>query len=106
MEDSPTFMAVSRAPQTIEKYAHEAERWEVWLGKHKVTSYPADPFHVVLYIIHWTCGESSHVSESVVNAIYGMAWAHHIGVTESPEDRDIAQHPLQRQKAAGKNIYA
>lgn len=92
-EDVPNFMAASRAPRSVQKYSREAERWESWAKQDEVCSYPADPFHIVLYVIHRTHTASS--PSPVVSAVYGLAWAHHMRGLQSPTDSESVQRALQ-----------
>ena len=95
-EEVPNFLAGSRAPRTALKYRREASKWEDWAKEHQVRGYPAEPFHLVLYIMHRTHQATS--AASVTSAAYGIAWAHHMRGLSSPTENTTVKHAIQSAK--------
>ena len=86
----PYLVVKGRADTTVEKYRAGWLGWLEW-GKNKaeVTSRPAHPFYVALYLNHlfFTNGTKG----SVTTAMYGIRWAHHAVGLDSPTDNKLVQ---------------
>ena len=86
----PYIVEHGRANATVEKYKAGWSGWVQWSStKREVTSRPAHPFFVAIYLNHlyFTRGNKG----CITNAVYGIRWAHHIVGLESPTDNPLVR---------------
>jgi len=76
----PDVMMADRAPATVKKYSGAFQRWCSWAAAHRLSSLPAEPVGVALYLLHLSSDAQS--PSPIKAALQGIDWAHrHAGQT-------------------------
>ncbi|XP_048237153.1 uncharacterized protein LOC125379160 [Haliotis rufescens] len=84
----PDLVLKSKAPATVYKYERSYNSWKKWSSKFKeITCLPAHPFHVALYLTSLVQGGKK--APSVMEAIYGISWAHKLACLPDPCKHDL-----------------
>ena len=89
-ETLPYLITKGRAESTTSKYEAVWNGWVQWAKyKEEVTSRPALPFYVAIYLNHllFTNGTKG----CITTAFYGIRWAHHAVGLGSPTDNPLVQ---------------
>lgn len=85
-----TTVLSSKACSTSIQYHRAYSKWkEFAVCKLHESSFPADPFHVALYLQHLI--EQSQSPSVVDSAFYGIKWAHDVAGVPSPTDNPVVQ---------------
>ena len=82
-----------RAPKTVVKYEAGFKRWKRWAKEQNVKSLPADPYHVVLYLIDLMQTASSPAPIST--AVYSIAWKHKNSGLPDPTSNELVSRVHQ-----------
>ena len=86
-----TTVLSSKAFSTSSQYHRAFRKWkEFAVCKLKETSFPADPFHVALYLQHLI--EQAQSPRVVDSALYGIKWAHDMAGVRSPTDNPVVEN--------------
>lgn len=81
--DLPAVLVNARAPNTNKSYDQAFDRWKRWADNYpEVSSLPADPLHIVLYILF--LARSAKSFSNINLAICSLAWAHKLAGFPSP----------------------
>lgn len=85
----PLLVERGRAKSTVGKYDAGWHGWLAWGTNNGLTTRPAHPFYVALYLTHMflTKGKKG----SITTAMYGIRWAHHTVGLPSPTDNEMVQ---------------
>jgi len=65
------------------------KRWRSWAISHRLTVFPADSVHIVLYLQH--LAETKGSKATVEEAVNKIAWAYSIAGVPSPTDLPIVR---------------
>ena len=85
-----TTVLSSKAYSTSFQYHRAFRKWkEFAVCKLNENSFPADPFHVALYLQHLI--EQSQSSSIIDSAFYGIKWAHDMAGVPSPTDNPVVE---------------
>lgn len=84
----PLALAGRLVPQTTADYASVVERWTRSAEEHDVQSYPANAFHLALYLVHLM--RTVRTLAPVVKVVYGVSWAHETVGWQDPSMRSAA----------------
>ena len=96
----PDLLLTSRATSTVSKYLYTFQRWYNWSESQHITCYPADPFHVALYLVHLL--QEAVTATPVTAAMCAISW-YHVCLGAS----DPCKHPLvQNTGQAAKRLLA
>ena len=83
-----TTVLCSEAYSTSSQYHRAFRKWkEFAVCKLNETSFPADPFHVALYLQHLL--EQAQSPSVIDSAFYGIKWAHDMAGVPSPTDNSV-----------------
>ena len=86
-----TTVLSSKAFSTSSQYHRAFRKWkEFAVCKLNETSFPADPFHVALYLQHLI--EQAQSPGMVDSAFYGIKWAHDMAGVPSPTDNPVVEN--------------
>ena len=85
----PLLVERGRAKSTVGKYNAGWRGWLKWGMKNSVSTRPAHPFFVALYLTHTFL--TKRKKGSVTVAMYGIRWAHHVVGLNSPTDNNLVQ---------------
>ena len=85
----PKILMRSRAQSTVKKYEGAICRWREWAESQDVSYFPAEPFHIALYLVKLL--QQSVTAAPVSAAVCGIKWLHEVcGVV------DPCSHPMVR----------
>ena len=83
-----TTVLCSEAYSTSSQYHRAFRKWkEFAVRKLNETSFPADPFHVALYLLHLL--EQAQSPSVIDSAFYGIKWAHDMAGAQSSTDNSV-----------------
>ena len=86
-----TTVLSSKAYSTSSQYYRAFRKWkEFAICKLDETSFPADPFHVALYLQHLL--EQAQSPSAIDSAFYGIKWAHDMAGVPSPTDNSVVEN--------------
>ena len=86
-----TTVLSSKAYSTSSQYHRAFRKWkEFAVCKLNETSFPADPFHVALYLQHLI--EQAHPPSVIDSAFHGIKWAHDMAGVPSPTDNSVVEN--------------
>lgn len=86
----------SRSDNTVNSYFNSFKRWERFIISQGHNALPAQPVHVALYLTHiLNNGSTFH---PVINAIYGIKWAHEINGLRDPTTNTFVTSILESSK--------
>ena len=86
-----TTVLSSKAYSTSSQYHRAFRKWkESAVCKLNETSFPADPFHVALYLQHLL--EQAQSPSAIDSAFYGIKWAHDMAGVPSPTDNSVVEN--------------
>ncbi|KAK2564084.1 hypothetical protein P5673_012305, partial [Acropora cervicornis] len=81
----------SKAYSTSSQYHRAFRKWkEFAVCKLNETGFPADPFHVALYLQHLL--EQAQSPSVIDSAFYGIKWAHDMAGLPSPTDNSVVEN--------------
>ena len=85
-----TTVLSSKAYSTSSQYHRTFPKWkEFAVCKLNESSFPADPFHVALYLQHLI--ERAQSPSMIDSAFYGIKWAHGMAGVPSPTDNSVVE---------------
>ena len=85
-----TTVLSSKAYSTSSQYHRAFRKWkEFAVCKLNESSFPADPFHVALYLQHLI--EQAQSPSMIDSAFYGIKWAHDMAGVPSPTDNSVVE---------------
>ena len=93
MSDLPGVLSQSRAPRTVAKYEGAFQRWKAWARTHKVSSLPADPFHVALYVVKLL--QDASTVAPVTAALCSISWFHSVNGFPDPSANPMVRNVSQ-----------
>ena len=86
-----TTVLSSKAYSTSSQYHRAFSKWkEFAVCKLNETCFPADPFHVALYLQHLI--EQVQSPSEIDSAFYGIKWAHDMAGVPSPTDNSVVEN--------------
>ena len=86
-----TTVLSSKAYSTSSQYHRAFRKWkEFAVCKLNETGFPADPFHVALYLQHLL--EQAQSPSVIDSAFYGIKWAHDMAGLPSPTDNSVVEN--------------
>ena len=86
-----TTVLSSKAYSTSSQYHRAFRKWkEFAVCKLNETGFPADPFHVALYLQHLL--EQVQSPSVIDSAFYGIKWAHDMAGLPSPTDNSVVEN--------------
>jgi len=83
----PSVLEQSLAPSTVKKYKATFKHWKAWSADQNVTSLPADPLHVALYLVKKV--NESESPAPVSAAVHAISWFHQISGHPDPCRADV-----------------
>ena len=89
----PGVLEASRADSTGKKYRAAFKRWQVWAKNQKISSMPADPLHVALYLVKLM--NDAHSPSPIAAALHGISWSHCVEGQPDPCKNDIVKRVNQ-----------
>lgn len=93
------YLMKARADSTVTKYKHSFAAFERYCDEHRLTSKPAKPIYVAMYITKLLDeGKSYHVISS---AVYAIKWVHDINNLENPTENKTVKLLLEAAKRIG-----
>ena len=88
-----TTVLSSKAYSTSPQYHRAFRKWkEFAVCKLNETGFPADPFHVALYLQHLL--EQAQSPSVIDSAFYGIKWAHDMAGVPSPTDNSVVENRM------------
>ena len=85
-----SYLIDSRSENTSKKYFSGFNRWKQFCNVHKISSLPAQPVHIALYL---TVLIDKQCSSNVINsAIYSIKWAHMLHGFTDPTDNAFVKN--------------
>ena len=86
-----TTVLSSKAYSTSSQYHRAFRKWkEFAVCKLNETSFPADPFHVALYLQHLI--DQAQSPSVIDSAFYGIKWAHDMAGVPSPTENSVVEN--------------
>ena len=90
----PSLLIAARASSTTQKYLTTWGRWENWARTRiGVEAFPADPYHLALYIAHLSTTSGAKTAADAVSAC--VKWVHSLAGLPSPTDDCMFRLALQ-----------
>ncbi|XP_067681328.1 integrase/recombinase xerD homolog, partial [Haliotis asinina] len=87
----PGIVLKSKADATVVKYRRAFTCWKKWASRFKeITVLPANSFHVGLYLMSLI--QSGKRSPVIMNAVYGIRWAHRVAGLPDPCQHDLIKN--------------
>ena len=79
----PTVVLQSREDKTVRNYLNGFRRWRRWADQYdEVSSFPATPLHIALYLMYLLNASVSHAPVSL--GYYSLSWVHRIAGLHDP----------------------
>nr|XP_034335844.1 uncharacterized protein LOC105348263 isoform X2 [Crassostrea gigas] len=99
----PGIMQASRADSTINKYCNSFLRFKKWAKEQGIEEselFPSKPLHVSIYLACLV--QRANSPSPIVDAFYGIKWAHDLVGFDSPTDNQFVKNIME----GGKRIVA
>lgn len=99
----PGIMQASRADSTINKYCNSFLRFKKWAKEQGIEEselFPSKPLHVSIYLACLV--QRANSPSPIVDAFYGIKWAHDLVGFNSPTDNQFVKNIME----GGKRIVA
>ena len=93
-QEIPEVLLQARSPNTNKCYGFAYARWKHWAEAYpEVTILPAQPIHIVLYLVYVAKSAKSY---SVINsAVSALSWAHSLAGLETPTSNPLIIETLK-----------
>ena len=80
----PEVILAARAESTTTKYQRGWKSWLQWSSEKDITSIPADPFHVAIFLNYVLKTANNKGALTII--FYGIRWGHYVNGFETPTD--------------------
>ena len=92
----------SKSDNTVKKYFYGFMKWEKFINNHNLSSLPASPVHVALYLSFLL--DSGCTYSTISTAVYSIEWAHDMCGKLDPTNNSFVQNLVESAKRTAKPI--